>query len=135
MNNCDYIYKELDKACKQSDCIGLSGMDVYCFDKNNYIDEFNQAFLIDIEDGLFKQTDKTFRETMIDLLEKDIQDGFLKKVNDIIKSDTKVIRIDNSIVYDMLSGPSGLSPFFFLEDFFFVEGKDKMYCFMTGNNE
>lgn len=129
----DKINDILDKYSKYTN---PSYICAYCFEKD-YIKDFCMSFLIDIDKDLFEEKDSDYKEYIKSwFYDGKIADNLIRELDEILSKTEKIIKIrDGGIIKDKLSGLFGLTPYYFLEDLFFVKCHDNVWCFMIGNNE
>ena len=133
-----YLSGVVEMASSYSKYMGPSYMTAICFDLKNPLEDFKRFYNIK-EDIKVNKVETSYHELLITLLGND------KKLIDTVEHWTRV-RIgevqeiytieENSNLLNLLSGSDGgLSPFYIVDDIYFVKFNKMFVVFMIGNDE
>lgn len=129
-----YVSGLVNMASSCSKQIGLSYVDADCFELKDYKKEFTKAYKIKEKELVLEELNQSFEDLLINIFgnDKSLIEGLCHwiqmtagKVNKIL------IPNENSNITERLSN----TPFFFLEDLFFIECEKMVICFLIGNDE
>ena len=118
--------------------IGPSFVIADCFEKSNYIKEFSNVYDISEESIEFANSKFTLEELLKTWFGDDeIVQGLIYWIKFKAGNPKKVLEIsENCNICDILSSSSGgNTPFYTLENIYFVEFEKMVICFMIGDNE
>ena len=133
-----YLSGVVEMASSYSKYMGPSYMTAICFDLKNPLEDFKRFYNIK-EDIKVNKVETSYHELLITLLGND------KNLIDTVEHWTRV-RIgevqeiytieENSNLLNLLSGSDGgLSPFYIVDDIYFVKFNKMFVVFMIGNDE
>ena len=133
-----YISGLMNMASSLSTYIGPSWIDASCFEKKNSFEEFKKYYKLDIDISINK-TNRDFDIALKAWLgeDKKLIESLEYWINLELGEVVEIYEVTNyKEVCSMLSwSEGGVSPFYFVEDLYFIEFRDYMICFIMGNNE
>lgn len=129
-----YVSGLVNMASSCSKQIGLSYVDADCFELKDYKKEFSKIYEINENELILEDLNQTFEEFLTNLFgsNKDLIDGLIHWINFNIGKPNKVLTLKDNNILNKLSKNS---PFFFLEDIFFIECEKIVICLLIGNDE
>ena len=109
-----------------------SFVQISCYDTDDYVRQFCLDYLLDIDESLFTVT----KEDLLDIFSSwSDHSESLRKLSEVTGSEGTIVRFaSETLIFDLLSGPAGVT-FYTLEDLFFLVKEKETWCFMLGNNE
>lgn len=133
-----YVTGLTNMASSLSKNIGLSYVEVDCFDKDNYKKEFSKYYEIKEDDVKLVESNLTMKDVLLAWFgkeESNITDSLLYWIERDSGKSIKVYEYTNNL-HELLSrSDGGLSEFYFVEDIYFIEFDKVIMCFILGNNE
>ena len=115
-----------------------SYMETDCMELKNYIETFARYYEIPPELIKLKkiniEIDKFFENLL--KIDKKSTDNLIYWITKTAGDCHKIYRVENKEFFDYLSDNNkNLTPFFFLEEIYFIEFENMAICFMIGNDE
>ena len=129
-----YVSGLVNMASSCSKQIGLSYVDADCFELKDYKKEFSRIYEINEKELILEETNQSFIEFLINIFgsNKDLIEGLIHWINFNIGKPNKLLTLKDNNILDKLSKNS---PFYFLEDVFFIECEKIVICLLIGNDE
>lgn len=117
--------------------IGPSYIEVDCFDKDNFKEEFCKYYNISKDKLEYKESNRKLEDVLNEWLNNnELVNSLIYWIKLRIGEPIKVYETDDSNIEELISGYSNsISPFYITEEIVYVEFKDYIACFMIGNNE
>ena len=115
-----------------------SYIEVDCFDKNNFNEEFAKCYKIDKDKIVLEEENTTINDILSGWLnDKEVVDSLQYWIGLKIGKPLKVYKNkEENNLEELISGYSNsMSPFYITEEVYFVEYNDYILCLMIGNNE
>lgn len=138
INKSLYITGLTHMASSLSKNIGPSFVEVDCFDKNNFDEEFAKSYNIKKEDVKLKESKYTMKDILLSWFGKDetnITDSLLYWIEFDSGEAIKVYEYTNNLDELLSRSEGGVSNFYFVEDIYFIEFDTVIMSFILGNNE
>ena len=138
LNKSLYITGLTHMASSLSKNIGPSIVEVDCFDKNNFDEEFAKSYNIKKEDVKLKESKYTMKDILLSWFGKDetnITDSLLYWIEFDSGKAIKVYEYTNNLDELLSRSEGGVSNFYFVEDIYFIEFDTVIMSFILGNNE
>ena len=133
-----YLSGVVEMASSYSKYMGPSYMTAICFDLKNPLEDFKRFYDIK-EDIKVNKVETSYHELLITLLgnDKDLIDTVEHWTRVRIGEVQEIYTIEeNSNLLNLLSGSDGgLSPFYIVDDIYFVKFNKMFVVFMIGNDE
>ena len=133
-----YLSGVVEMASSYSKYMGPSYMTAICFDLKNPLEDFKRFYDIK-EDIKVNKVEASYHELLITLLgnDKDLIDTVEHLTRVRIGEVQEIYTIEeNSNLLNLLSGSDGgLSPFYIVDDIYFVKFNKMFVVFMIGNDE
>jgi len=133
-----YLSGVVEMASSYSKYMGPSYMTAICFDLKNPLEDFKRFYDIK-EDIKVNKVETSYHELLITLLgnDKDLIDTVEHWTRVRIGEVQEICTIEeNSNLLNLLSGSDGgLSPFYIVDDIYFVKFNKMFVVFMIGNDE
>ena len=135
-----YLAGLLDMASSQSEWIGRSYMESYCFDADDWRAEFARTFALREEDVQLLPSDQTLRQLLVQWLggaQPKLTDSLLYYMQRCLGEAQAVwvLPQDSRLASKLGWSEDGKSPFYIAEDLFFAQFPQTVVCFVMGNNE
>ena len=129
-----YVSGLVNMASSCSKQIGLSYVDADCFELKDYKKEFSKIYKINENELILEDLNLSFGEFLTNLFgeNKDLIEGLIHWINFNIGKPNKLLTLKDNNILDKLSKNS---PFYFLEDVFFIECEKIVICLLIGNDE
>ena len=129
-----YVSGLVNMASSCSKQIGLSYVDADCFELKDYKKEFSKIYEINENELILEDLNLSFGEFLTNLFgeNKDLIEGLIHWINFNIGKPNKLLTLKDNNILDKLSKDS---PFYFLEDIFFIECEKIVICLLIGNDE
>ena len=138
INKSLYITGLTHMASSLSKNIGPSFVEVDCFDKNNFDEEFAKSYDIKKEDVKLRESKYTMKDILLSWFGKDetnITDSLLYWIEFDSGEAIKVYEYTNNLDELLSRSEGGVSNFYFVEDIYFIEFDTVIMSFILGNNE
>ena len=138
LNKSLYITGLTHMASSLSKNIGPSFVEVDCFDKNNFDEEFAKSYDIKKEDVKLRESKYTMKDILLSWFGKDetnITDSLLYWIEFDSGKAIKVYEYTNNLDELLSRSEGGVSNFYFVEDIYFIEFDTVIMSFILGNNE
>jgi hypothetical protein len=138
LNKSLYITGLTHMASSLSKNIGPSFVEVDCFDKNNFDEEFAKSYDIKKEDVKLRESKYTMKDILLSWFGKDetnITDSLLYWIEFDSGKAIKVYEYTNNLDELLSRSEGGVSNFYFVEDIYFIEFDNVIMSFILGNNE
>ena len=129
-----YVSGLVNMASSCSKQIGLYYVDADCFELKDYKKEFSKIYKINENELILEDLNLSFGEFLTNLFgeNKDLIEGLIHWINFNIGKPNKLLTLKDNNILDKLSKNS---PFYFLEDVFFIECEKIVICLLIGNDE
>ena len=129
-----YVSGLVNMASSCSKQIGLSYVDADCFELKDYKKEFSKIYEINENELILEDLNLSFGEFLTNLFgeNKDLIEGLIHWINFNIGKPNKLLTLKDNNILDKLSKDS---PFYFIEDIFFIECEKIVICLLIGNDE
>ncbi len=122
-------------ASSLSTWMGPSYLEVDCFKKENWQQDFTKHYNLKQKDLKLTKTTKNLKEMLHEFfIEKDILDSLEYWITTELEEPINIYE-SPEIIDDLSFSAGANSTFYIVEDIYFVEFKDIIACFIMGNNE
>ena len=116
--------------------VNPSYIEVECFDLKNYKQEFAKYYKIDETKIKLKKTNYDLKQMLSTWnIENDLIESILYWISLKIGKCEAVYEMDKDLCNLLSWSEGGKSPFYIVDDAYFVEIENYMLCFILGNNE
>ena len=130
-----YLTGITNLASSLSKKIGRSYINVNCYEKDKFLDEFSKRYRLKKERIVLEESN----DSLNDFLKSCFEDWMLESLNYYFNKDlgneVKTYYGSKDLISLMEGCNRGLCGFYFLDDLFFVEYDKYMICLLLGNNE
>ena len=131
-----YLSGLMNMVSSVSTNISYSYIEVNCFNLKNYKKEFSEYYEIDKDEIKLSKTNYDLKKM---LSTWNIEDNLIENILYWISlkiGNVKTVYETGRNLCDLLSwSGGGKSPFYIVDDAYFVEIDNYMFCFIMGNNE